>query len=155
MGLTHLLDSSVFSQPLKDRPVPSVLRRWHSLGDDVVCTSAVCLAEIIQGLEARSAERYWRRYRELLEHRYATLPFDEGVAHTFGQLSGMLRRAGRPRPLLDLMIAATAKHFGLCVATLNVRDFDRIPGVAVEDWSGELGERAYPGGQEGGIRPPL
>jgi hypothetical protein len=36
---------------------------------------------------------------------------------------------------LDLLIAATARASGLVVATLNVRHFQGMEGVAVEDWS--------------------
>ena len=45
-----------------------------------------------------------------------------------------MRRRGTPRPVLDLMIAATACSHGLVLATLNVRDFTDIPGLIVEDW---------------------
>lgn len=132
--MTHLLDTSVFSQPIKDYPLDAVLDRWSTLGDQAVCTSAVCLAELLQGLELRRSDKYWRRYRELLMHRYPVLPFDAAVATVFGQLVAQMNAAGRPRPALDLMIAATARTHGLIVATLNARDFAGIPGVGVEDW---------------------
>jgi predicted nucleic acid-binding protein len=133
--MTHLLDTSVYSQPIKDHPLESVRRRWSAIGDSAVCTAAVCLAEVLQGLVERQSEKYWRRYRALLEGRYVVLPFDERVAATYGELSGEQRRAGRPRPVVDLMIAATAKTHGLIIATLNPRDFGELPGVAVEDWT--------------------
>lgn len=132
--LTHLLDTSVFSQPIKDRPVSGVLERWGDLGEESVCTAAICLAELLQGLEDRGSEKYWRRYRELLRNRYPVLSFDAAVAGTYGRLAAELRRQGRPRPALDLLIAATAKQHGLIVATLNPKDFAGIPGLAVEDW---------------------
>lgn len=63
------------------------------------------------------------------------LPFDEPVAAVFSKLSAHLRAGGTPRPALGLMIASTAGAHGLIVATLNPRDFEGLPGVAVEDWS--------------------
>ncbi|MBN1673375.1 MAG: type II toxin-antitoxin system VapC family toxin [Kiritimatiellae bacterium] len=134
MGLSHLLDTSVFSQPIKDRPVASVMARWSALGDEAVCTSALCQAELLQGLEQRGSEKYWRRYRELLAERYSVLPFDAVAAASFGSLAAELKRMGRPKPTIDLLIAATAKRHGLIVATLNAKDFKDIPGLAVEDW---------------------
>ncbi|MBM3465131.1 MAG: type II toxin-antitoxin system VapC family toxin [Armatimonadetes bacterium] len=133
--LTHLLDTSVFSQPIKDHPVAGAMARWAQLGDGSACTGAICLAEVLQGLELRQSVKYWRRYRELLEHRYPVLAFDEAVAATYGELASSLARLGTPRPALDLMIASTAKTHGLIVATLDSRDFSDIPGLAVEDWS--------------------
>ncbi|MDA1044179.1 MAG: type II toxin-antitoxin system VapC family toxin [Verrucomicrobia bacterium] len=135
MTVSHLLDTSVLSQPIKDRPSEIVLARWSDLGELAVCTSAVCLAEVLQGLEQRQSQKYWRRYRELLENRYAALAFDEAVAAEFGAMAAALRQLGRSRPAIDLMIAATAKRHGLTIATLNVRHFTDIPGVSVEDWN--------------------
>ena len=135
MPLSHLLDTSVFSQPIKNKPLPGVMDRWSDLKEVALCTSAVCLAEILQGLRDRQSPKYWRRWRELLENRYPVLPFDAAVADTFSGLAVEMRRQGKPKLTLDLMIAATARHHGLVLATLNARDFDGIPGLVIEDWA--------------------
>ena len=41
MAATHLLDTSVFSQPLKPKPDPEAMRRWQSLGDSALVTAAI------------------------------------------------------------------------------------------------------------------
>lgn len=105
------------------------------MGDEALCTGSICLAEILQGLMERDSTKYWRRYRELLENRYPVLAFDAEVASTYARLVAESRRAGKPKPTLDLMIAATARHHNLVVVTLNSRDFAAIPGVDAEDWS--------------------
>lgn len=135
MGTTHLLDTSVFCQPIKDNPSPIVIARWSELGDSAVSTSAVCLAEILQGLEQRQSAKYWRRYERLLKNRYSILPFDTATAHVFGALAAELRRAGRVKPTVDLLIASTALRHGLIIATLNSKHFADITGLCVEDWS--------------------
>jgi predicted nucleic acid-binding protein len=135
MPLSHLLDTSVLSQPIKDRPLPAVMDRWSDLRENAICTSAICLIEILQGLRERESSKYWRRYRILLENQYPVLAFDASVANTFSVLSVVMRRQGKPRPALDLMIAATACRHGLILATLNARDFAGIPNLIVEDWN--------------------
>lgn len=135
MKATHLLDTSVYSQPLRRHPLPEVIDRWSMLGEDALSISALCEAELLQGLEHSGSTRLWELYRRLLHQRFPILDFTSSVASTYGTLAGVLFRAGRPRPVLDLLIAATAKHHGLIIATLNVKDFSGIPGVAVEDWS--------------------
>lgn len=139
MPLSHLLDTSVLSQPIKDKPLPGVLDRWNDLREDALCTSAVCLAEVLQGLRDRESSKYWRRYRELLENQYPVLPFDASVADTFSILAADMHRQGKPRPTLDLMIAATACRHGLVLATLNTRDFIGIPGLVLEEWGESAG----------------
>lgn len=135
MALTHLLDTSVFSQPIKDRPSAAVLDRWSALGDSAVCTSAICFAEVRQGLEMRQSENYWRRFNELLNQRYVVMAFDAIVAEHFGRIASHARETGTPRPAMDLLIAATALRHKLKVATLNAKDFSGIPGLEVEDWT--------------------
>lgn len=88
-----------------------------------------------QGLHDRESAKYWWRFRELLENQYPVLPFDAAVADIYGGLAAEARRQERPGPVLDPMIAATALHHGLAIATLNARDFDGIPGPSVEDWT--------------------
>lgn len=135
MKLTYLLDTSILCQPIRDQPVAGVLSRWSEVGDAAVCTSAICLAEVLQGLEQRNSEKYWRRYRSILAGHYTVLPVDERVAARYGRLSAELRALGRPRPVLDLFIAATCLSQGLTVVTLNRQHFEDIPGLNMEDWS--------------------
>ncbi len=134
MPLTHLLDTSVFCQPLRKKPLQSVVDRWKSLGDEALCVSVLCEAELLQGLEAKGSEELWNRYRNLLDGRLPSLDVTVDVARTYASLAGPLIQAGTPRPVMDLLIAATAKDSGLIVATLNVRHFAGLPGLAVEDW---------------------
>lgn len=135
MALTYLLDTAVLSQPIKDHPLPAVMDRWSAAGDAATCTAAICIAEVLQGLEARGSDKYWRRYHALVEDRYAALPFDQAVAVVFGETAATLQRKGKSRPIVDLLIACTAKRHGLTLATLNVEHFSEIPGLQVEDWS--------------------
>jgi predicted nucleic acid-binding protein len=135
MALTHLLDTSVYSQPVRNTPLERVMQRWSALGEDAVCIAALVHAELLQGLVARNSKSFWSRYEEMLAGQYAVLPFDRGVAETYARLVVELQQAGTPKPIADLMIAATAKHHNLTIATLNLKDFTGIPGVNVECWS--------------------
>ncbi len=135
MPVTHLLDTSVFCQPLRKRPRSSVVERWKALGDASLCVSVLCEAEVLQGLEAKGSDALWHRYHGLLEGRLPTLDVTLAVARSYAALAGPLLRSGKPRPVVDLLIAATAKSSGLIVATLNARHFNGLPGLAVEDWS--------------------
>ena len=135
MAVTHLLDTTVYCQPLRKKPLPKVVARWKSLGDTALCVSVLCEAEVLRGLEAKSSPRLWDRYRNLLEGRLPILEVTVEVARSYASLAGPLIRNGNPRPVVDLMIAATAKRSGLILATLNARHFEGIEGLAVEDWS--------------------
>jgi predicted nucleic acid-binding protein len=97
--------------------------------------SVLCEAEVLQGLEAKNSARLWDRYRTLLEGRLPVVEITLEVARTYAALAGPLIRSGQPRPVVDLLIAATARATGLVLATLNVKHTEGIEGIAVEDWS--------------------
>lgn len=134
MALTHLLDTSVYSQPIRDIPLEQVMERWSALNEQSICISAVVHAELMQGLLARESKKFWTRYHELLANQYPVLPFDSAVAETYSRLVVELQKVGQPKPIADLMIAATARHHNLTIATLNIKDFSGIPGLNIEDW---------------------
>jgi predicted nucleic acid-binding protein len=84
--LTHLLDTSVYSQRLRPQPLPGVVRRWRELGDSAVAISAIVEAELHYELQKKQAERLWQEYRAYLENRLAVLPVDKPVAEVFARL---------------------------------------------------------------------
>ncbi|RLB48131.1 MAG: type II toxin-antitoxin system VapC family toxin [Deltaproteobacteria bacterium] len=132
---THLLDTSVYSQVLKPRPLPSVVRRWQQLGDDRLAISSICEAELLYGLALRGSERLYASYERALKDRLRMFAVDRAVAVAFAASKAAQREKGRMVADLDLLIAATAKAHGLVVATTNAKHFNLLEGLAVEDWS--------------------
>ena len=133
--MLYLLDTSVYSQPLRNEPVESALLRWKSAGDAACCVSVVSIAEVEWGLHHEGQARRVKRYRDLLLDRLPTVQTTEDIWRQFAFLKARQQRLGAPVADLDLLIAATAQRHRLIVATLNIRDFARIEGVAWEDWS--------------------
>jgi len=131
----YLLDTSVFSQPLRRRPVLAALQRWQEVGDEQCAASVVSISEVEWGLHYESNPLRWEKYSALLENRLSALPADQGVWSFFAKMKARQQKLGEPVSDLDLLIAATAKDRQMTVATLNKNDFSRIEGVAWEDWS--------------------
>ena len=132
--LTHLLDTSVYCQRLKPTPLEGVMRRWRDLGDASLCVSSICEAELRYGLAKRNSQRLWTEFRIYLENKLVLLPVDKQVADRYGDLRSSMESKGMPRSDFDLIIAATALHHGLILATCNVKHFEGVDGLIVEDW---------------------
>jgi tRNA(fMet)-specific endonuclease VapC len=62
------------------------------------------------------------------------LPYDEMAASLFGRIKADLERAGETLGDLDLQIASIALEHGVPLITHNRRHFQRVPGLAIEDW---------------------
>jgi tRNA(fMet)-specific endonuclease VapC len=128
-----MLDTDICIYVNKAHP-PKLLGRFNRLAEQL-CTSAITLAELHYG-----AERSERRIENLealvrFVARLEVLPFSSKAAAHYGQLRVELQRAGKPIGAHDMLIGAHARAEGLTLVTNNVREFGRIPGLRVENWS--------------------
>lgn len=134
-GLTYLLDTSVYSQRLRKHPHAGTVRRWSELGNGALAISIICESEVLFGLEKRGSTRLWTEYEQYLKNKLVVLPLDRKVVESYAFIKSTMRLEGHSIGEFDLLIGATALAHDLKVATLNVKDFSKIPGLSVEDWS--------------------
>ena len=64
------------------------------------------------------------------------LPMEKPAEQKYGEVRNYLEKQGTPIGANDLLIASHALSLGLCVVTQNVREFERVPGLRVENWLG-------------------
>ena len=97
--------------------------------------STVVLAELYTwAYRRRSPRKLLKVLDDDLLSVTSVLDFDSPCAEQFGQLQAQLLDAGTPADPSDLMIASTALRHNLTVVTHNLRHFEAIPGLRVEDW---------------------
>ena len=72
---------------------------------------------------------------EGLVARLEVLPFNGKAAYHFGRIRAELYRTGQPIGPYDMMIAGHARASGLILATNNVKEFVRVPGLLLENWA--------------------
>ena len=135
MARHYLLDTSVFSQPIRPRPLPTCRERWQRYGDARLAVPAIAIAEIEYGLFLKNSDKLWTAYRTILKDRLELFDFTNPVATVFGEMKATQARIGKSVDDFDLAIAATAVTHNLTVATLNKRHFKLIVGLEWEDWS--------------------
>ncbi len=121
-----------------NRRVPSVRHRLAEqlrLGTEIGF-SAVALFELRYGRARsdRGAESD-RLLAEFLAPGIAILPFDAEDARHAGDIRAALEGKGTPIGHYDYLIAAQARRRGATLVTANVREFARVPGLLVADWS--------------------
>jgi tRNA(fMet)-specific endonuclease VapC len=130
--LQYMLDTDICIYVLKNRPA-AFRDRFNRLAEQL-CISAVTLAELWYGIEKSSRPDENRRAVELFVARLEVLPFSDAAAFHYGSVRTALERAGRPIGPHDMLIGAHARSEGLIVVTNNLREFERIPGLRVENW---------------------
>ena len=130
--MRYLLDTNMASAAM--RGVPAVDDRLRALQPSDWCISAVTRAELQFGVALRpDATRVARIVDAFLAVAH-TAPWDAHAADGHGRVRADLRRAGTPIGDFDEMIAAHALALGAVVITDNVRHFERIDGLALENW---------------------
>jgi len=135
MNPKYLLDTSVYSQPLRRNPVIRALEHWEASGDAACKVSVVSLAEVEFGLHLEGSPNRQQRYENLLKGRLEVISTDSGVWQEFAIRKARQQILGMPVSDLDLLIASSAILHQLTVATINARDFAKIEGCMWEDWS--------------------
>ena len=102
--------------------------------------SVITASELLHGVH-RAADLNVRARRsafvEAVLERFPLLSVDLAVARAHARLWAELMAEGRLIGPHDLWLAATCLAHGLTMVTANVREFARVPGLAVESWAGE------------------
>jgi predicted nucleic acid-binding protein len=131
----YLFDTDIISRVVKADPPKLLIERLSKVPRPLQFTTTINAAEVYYGA-ARIGRRdaLIKAYEELVFARLTVLPFDMESAKVFGRIKASLETRGLPRSEPDLRIAAIALQHGLTVVTGNVRHFEGIPGLAVENW---------------------
>ena len=129
-----LLDTNVCIAVIRQRP-ESALRRLRGKQVGQVGLSTITLAELEFGAaKSQQPARARAALREFLLP-LEVVPFDEAAADAYGTVRAAMEKKGRPIGPLDTLIAAHALALGTVLVTKNTREFRRVPGLSVEDWS--------------------
>ena len=131
-ALRYMLDTNVVSNLVR-QPEGATARRAASLAPGSIALSIVVAAELRYGAERRGSARLAKQL-ELVLSALETLPLAPPADSHYGAIRSELERLGRTIGHNDLLIAAHARAFDTTLVTRNVREFRRVPGLAVEDW---------------------
>lgn len=129
-----MLDTNICIYIIKQQP-PAVLNRFleYQIGD--IGISSITLSELRYGV---AKSKYKEKNSEALDEFIIPLevvPFDEGAAFRYGDVRASLESAGTPIGSMDCLIAAHALSLGVTLVTNNTREFNRVTGLTLADWT--------------------
>jgi tRNA(fMet)-specific endonuclease VapC len=131
--LKYMLDTNICIYTVKNRP--QQVREAFNRHYGQMCISSVSLMELIYGAERSAMPERDLSVIEGFAARLEVLNYDQAAASHTGQLRAELARSGTPIGPYDQLIAGHARSHGLILVTNNRREFDRVPGLRVEDWT--------------------
>ena len=127
----RVLDTDTCIELLRGNP--RVIERRAGFAGDVATTWTTA-AELYFGTARSAAPERNALIVDAFLASLDVLGMDAAAARIFGEAKALLRRAGTAPADADLLIAAVAAARGAVVVTGNRTHFERIPGVAIEDW---------------------
>jgi tRNA(fMet)-specific endonuclease VapC len=135
----YLLDTTVWIDLLRTNS-PRIRRRLVAHSSSTVGLSIITLCELQYGLELRAARFPHLRAREeellaMMIAPFEVFPLDHRMVRAYGKVRAALAGSGKPIGALDTFIAAQAVSLGAVLVTSNKKEFRRVPGLEVEDWT--------------------
>ena len=134
--LKFMLDTNIVICVIKRRPIEVMGIFNENAGRMAI--SAITLSELFHGAEksAKVARNLTvvEKFASLLE----VLPHTAKASQHYGAIRSALERVGRTIGVNDLHIAAHARSEGLTLVTNNLGEFQRVPGLLLENWVANL-----------------
>jgi predicted nucleic acid-binding protein len=134
----YLLDTDVLSEITKRVPNDVVIRRLHATQRDLLFASEMTRYELRYGAAIHSdPSGFWERVERKILPRATWIPIGPEVSCAAADLDAILRRKGNSIELPDVLIAATAQVYELVLVTRNVRHFEALSSLKIENWFSE------------------
>lgn len=128
----YLLDTNILSEIIR-HPYGDCASRAAAVDPSDLLTSVIVACELRYGIAPQGSPALSVRVEGALG-QVTVVPLGEEASVIYGRLRADLERRGQPIGAYDMLIAAHALALGATLVTDNVREFERVEELAVENW---------------------
>ncbi|MFW2178364.1 MULTISPECIES: type II toxin-antitoxin system VapC family toxin [unclassified Moraxella] len=133
--MKYMLDTNIISYLMKNNPLSVAIKVAQLTDNDKMIMSFVTYAELLKGAKASQHESVILQKLALILQRVGVVyPSDSKVCEHYAEQFLQLKAKGTPIGNNDLWIACHALAEQAVLVTHNVKEFERIVGLTVEDW---------------------
>lgn len=129
----YMLDTDTSSYLIKKRP-DSVRRRLAQIAPEQVCISMMTYAELLYGVERSSSQQVNHEIVLNFARHLSVKVWDEAAAEAYAKLRANLEKRGQLIGGMDMQITAHALSLQATLVTNNMRHFERVPDLVLENW---------------------
>ena len=134
MSMTYMLDTDACAFILR-KSSQALLQRIAQVPLSQQVISGVTLAELLYGLQVASKKKANQEVFNLMMRHLTVLDWTSQAADHYADIRHTLQKTGSQIGANDLFIAAHARSLGATIVTNNTKDFTRVKGLAVENWT--------------------
>ncbi len=133
--MIYMLDTNICSFIIREKPltVKEKLKAVDTDGNKIVLSSIVA-SELLYGAYKKGSPKLINTVKTFIDF-FEVLPFDLSAAEEYGKIRSFLEKKGIVIGAYDLQIAAHAKSINAALVTNNLKEFSRIEGLKIEDWT--------------------
>lgn len=130
--IKFILDTNICIYVIKRRPV-EVLAKFNDAAGHLAISS-ITLAELLHGVEKSQYVSKNLRAVEDFCSRLEVLQYDDHAASHYGEIRADLEKKGTPIGVNDLHIAGHARSLGVTLISNNLKEFERVEGLRLQNW---------------------
>ena len=130
--MKYMLDTNICIYVQQNKN-PNVLKKFKE-NFSQLGISVITYAELLVGVEKSECKEKNAESLEKLVKYLEITPFDVSAAKEYANIRAKLEKSGNRIGDNDMLIAANAKAENAILVTNNVREFERIDGLIVENW---------------------
>lgn len=132
--MEYLLDTNICIYIIKKKPA-NVFERFKTLKIGDVGISSITLAELQYGVEKSSNIEKNRDALQKFLTPIEIVDFGYDATIEYGKIRTELEKKGTPIGPLDMLIASHAKSMDIVLVTNNIKEFERVSGLKIENWT--------------------
>lgn len=130
--IKYMLDTNIVIYTMKNKPAH--MKELFVQRQGQMCVSTITSMELFYGAEHSQNPKQNLASVEGFLARLDVLEYDTSAAANTGQLRSELWKAGTPIRPYDGLIAGHARSLGIILVTNNVKEFERVAGLRIENW---------------------
>jgi len=132
--MKFMLDTNICIYMIKQKPIQAIQHIQKYKPTDIGI-SAITLSELKYGIEKSQHTEQNRIALLQFMMPFEIAPYDESAAQVYGNIRSALEKQGQPIGAMDLLIAAHALAMNTILVTNNEKEFLKVPGIQVQNWT--------------------
>jgi len=130
-----IFDTDIYTNVIRKSPSKTLINRLKKVPRRDQFTTTITIGEVYYGImKVSNKTKLLKLFEDVLLPRATILSFDFSAAKKYGEIRSFLEKKGTPLAHADLQIASIALSMNMTLITGNLKHFQRVPGLAVENW---------------------
>ena len=130
-----IFDTDIYTNVMRKIPSEKLLNHLKKVPRRDQFTTTITIGEVYYGLmKFSNRTKLLKLFESVLLPRATILPFAFSAAKKYGEIRSFLEKQGTPLAHADLQIASIALAMDMTLITGNLKHFQRVPKLSVENW---------------------